>query len=47
MGTNLRYGPKSAIFTGIERYVLIRREMGRDIDGACGQLRRQVLKNEE
>ena len=24
--------------------VTIRREMGRDIDGACGQLRRQALK---
>ncbi|MBR6469899.1 MAG: 23S rRNA (adenine(2503)-C(2))-methyltransferase RlmN [Lachnospiraceae bacterium] len=26
--------------------VTIRREMGRDIDGACGQLRRRVLKDE-
>ncbi|MCR5508209.1 MAG: 23S rRNA (adenine(2503)-C(2))-methyltransferase RlmN [Lachnospiraceae bacterium] len=26
--------------------VTIRREMGRDIDGACGQLRRRVLKEE-
>lgn len=25
--------------------VTIRREMGRDIDGACGQLRRRVMKN--
>ena len=24
----------------------IRREMGRDIDGACGQLRRRHIKNE-
>ena len=27
--------------------VTIRREMGRDIDGACGQLRRSHMKNEE
>ena len=27
--------------------VTIRREMGRDIDGACGQLRRRVMKNAE
>lgn len=27
--------------------VTIRREMGRDIDGACGQLRRRVIKNAE
>ena len=27
--------------------VTIRREMGRDIDGACGQLRRRVLQNAE
>ena len=27
--------------------VTIRREMGRDIDGACGQLRRRVLNNAE
>lgn len=27
--------------------VTIRREMGRDIDGACGQLRRRYLKNEQ
>ena len=27
--------------------VTVRREMGRDIDGACGQLRRRVLAREE
>ncbi len=27
--------------------VTIRREMGRDIDGACGQLRRSFIKNQE
>ena len=27
--------------------VTIRREMGRDIDGACGQLRRRILHEEE
>ena len=27
--------------------VTIRREMGRDIDGACGQLRRRVLSAED
>ena len=27
--------------------VTIRREMGRDIDGACGQLRRRVIQNAE
>jgi len=26
--------------------VTIRREMGRDIDGACGQLRRKILEEE-
>lgn len=34
----------------LEKYginVTIRREMGRDIDGACGQLRRRYLKNGE
>lgn len=34
----------------LEKYginVTVRREMGRDINGACGQLRRQFLKNEE
>ena len=32
----------------LEKYginVTIRREMGRDIDGACGQLRRSYLDN--
>ena len=27
--------------------VTIRREMGRDIDGACGQLRRSFIQNEK
>ena len=34
----------------LEKYginVTIRREMGRDIDGACGQLRRRYLKSGE
>jgi 23S rRNA (adenine2503-C2)-methyltransferase len=26
--------------------VTVRREMGRDIDGACGQLRRRYMNNE-
>ena len=32
------------IFTGKIKSVTIRREMGRDIDGACGQLRRRHLE---
>ncbi len=29
-----------------ECYYLLRREMGRDIDGACGQLRRRYHEEE-
>ena len=39
---------KNVAFMGILRYnginVTIRREMGRDIDGACGQLRKKFLE---
>ena len=39
---------KNVAFMGILRYnginVTIRREMGRDIDGACGQLRKRYMK---
>ena len=39
---------KNVAFMGILRYnginVTIRRDMGRDIDGACGQLRKKFLE---
>jgi len=35
---------KNAIFSTFVLNVTIRREMGLDIDGACGQLRRKHLK---
>ena len=48
MGTKLAsWLVKPYNYEGLHKLVLIRREMGRDINGACGQLRRRHLENSD